>query len=436
MADQGSSSKKFQIMNQRNCPNFPPELEDDEQAAVLYSPFREKSLNPRSWIRKMTFWQTFLLNIATKEGIVSFDMKTLPLMFERKGMTPKCLPLVVEDLKRNGKLKTYDEYNKTQSWLSWGFNSLVKQPLLWSASHLLGSPKKTDIFVWPHVVQNIGEKMIENHHSHVQHEVTDCVISLANFRRDCLPLIPREQDFNIVLSWLERNGRIKLKELEDGQNVVKVCKKGETQSEDLTETDINVYRIKETERRLEDEVELLSSRMNGYLEEAQSYVKQKQKSRALHCLRKKKMIQHAFDRKSSNIIKLQEIIIKIEEARTNEMVIKACETAVGTLKSLTAETNLDKVETVMDQVQESLEDHKEISDAMLLSDSTDYEDLEAELQELITNDDVTKVHDDSMTEMLSALTVDDLGLPDVPSQSPSRSIIDVKSNHRSSMLPS
>lgn len=77
---------------------FPPELEDDQQAAVLYSPFREKSLNPTSWNRKLKFWENLLSGMALEQGLVTFDLDALPKMFERKGLTPKCLDTVIAEL--------------------------------------------------------------------------------------------------------------------------------------------------------------------------------------------------------------------------------------------------------------------------------------------------------------------------------------------------
>ena len=79
---------------------FSHELADDRQASVLYSPFREKSLNPLSWDRKMKFWENLLLKTFMEQRIISFDSSKLPEMFERNGLTPKCLSTVIEQMKR------------------------------------------------------------------------------------------------------------------------------------------------------------------------------------------------------------------------------------------------------------------------------------------------------------------------------------------------
>ena len=79
---------------------FTDELADDRQASVLYSPFREKSLNPLSWNRKMKFWESLLLKTFMEQRVISFESSKLPEMFERNGLTPKCLATVVEQMKR------------------------------------------------------------------------------------------------------------------------------------------------------------------------------------------------------------------------------------------------------------------------------------------------------------------------------------------------
>lgn len=76
------------------------ELQNDERANVLYSPFRIKTLNPSSWTDKMNFWQKFLKEVASEEKILIFDVHKLPQMFERKGIIPKCLPTVLDELQR------------------------------------------------------------------------------------------------------------------------------------------------------------------------------------------------------------------------------------------------------------------------------------------------------------------------------------------------
>lgn len=84
-----------------NSPVFSPhELLDEREASVLYSPFREKSLNIQSWNRKMTFWTNALFQLLKERKIITFNINLLQTHFERKGIKPKCLSTVLEELVR------------------------------------------------------------------------------------------------------------------------------------------------------------------------------------------------------------------------------------------------------------------------------------------------------------------------------------------------
>lgn len=403
---------------------LPKELIDDDQAAVLYSPFREKSLNPRSWIRKMDFWQNLILSTVSDRDLVAFDISNLASMFQRKGLSPKCLEMVVEELIRSGKLKRQEDYTKNEGWLSWGFQSLVRQPLSWGVSHILGSPKKGlagAVLVCPSAVETMCQKVIDSYHSSSRHGVTDCITTLKDFRSFCESLLSNDQVFNFVLTRLQRTQKIHVQKVEE-DILIKICKLGETSAEPFKETDIQMHRIAVTQKKLEQEVEVLSSRIDGHLEEARLHIRQKKKTLALHCLRKKKASQRILDRKSASIYKLEDIISKIEEAKSNEMVARACESGVASLKGLNATLGLDKVETVMDELHESLAEQADISTALAAGSGVeDVDGLEAELDMLLAGHQeiIGTEEEDDLSRNLASLSVDDLGLPDIPTHSPS-----------------
>lgn len=414
--------------------HLPEELKNDEQAAVLYSPFREKSLNPRSWTRKLEFWEKFLFKTASERNIISFSANDLPSLFQRRGIAPKGLATVIEELSKSGKLKKLESYSKNENWLSWGFNSLVRRPLSWGVTHLLGSPSKStdsDVYVWPNIVEKVADEVITEHHKNVKHEMSDGVMSLDTFRLQCTMQVSSDQDFDIIFAHLQRCEKVRLKETEDGKLLIKICKSGERTALPFKDTDLQVYRISSTQRKLEKDLDNLSSKVDILYEEARTNVKQGKKTLALHCLRKKNALKKVLDRRTACILKLEDIINKIEEAKTNEMVVKACEVGVAALKTLNSTFSLDQVETVMDQVQETLDDQDEINQSIRLTEPDQDESLEAELENLLsqsvdqpiespTKDEAqSSPLNESLELTLSKLTVDDVGLPNIPTHSPS-----------------
>lgn len=77
-----------------------PDWMDDQKAAVLFAPFRDKSLNPYSWERKMNFWTNALLECAEIENELLLDHKMFTNYFERRGKYPKCLDTVMKEMVR------------------------------------------------------------------------------------------------------------------------------------------------------------------------------------------------------------------------------------------------------------------------------------------------------------------------------------------------
>lgn len=73
---------------------------DEAKINVLYSPFREKSLNPNSWEQKMKFWTHKVVDDSRQRDSAIIDMKTFPANFSIHGKVPKCLDAVVDDMER------------------------------------------------------------------------------------------------------------------------------------------------------------------------------------------------------------------------------------------------------------------------------------------------------------------------------------------------
>ena len=79
---------------------FGSEWDDDQKMSVLFAPFREKSLNPQSWDRKMKFWIQLILDNFKKSNEFVFDVNSLSSRFVRNGKKPACLETVVQEMLR------------------------------------------------------------------------------------------------------------------------------------------------------------------------------------------------------------------------------------------------------------------------------------------------------------------------------------------------
>lgn len=84
--------------------------EDDTRMNVLFSPFREKSLNPTSWTQKMKFWIQIIEDEHKLTNKCILERKYLPQMFSRKGKLPCCLDTVLSEMLRYMHVFTYMYY--------------------------------------------------------------------------------------------------------------------------------------------------------------------------------------------------------------------------------------------------------------------------------------------------------------------------------------
>jgi hypothetical protein len=81
-------------------PYRPAVWKDDTRMNVLFSPFREKNLNPSSWNQKMKFWIQVIEDEFKLSNKCIFERKSLSSAFARKGKQPNCLDTVIAEMLR------------------------------------------------------------------------------------------------------------------------------------------------------------------------------------------------------------------------------------------------------------------------------------------------------------------------------------------------
>lgn len=73
---------------------------DDIRMNALFAPFRLKSVNPESWEMKMKFWSDMLRQWCKHRKDPIITAAEAKFAFQRKGRTPACIDLVVEEMFR------------------------------------------------------------------------------------------------------------------------------------------------------------------------------------------------------------------------------------------------------------------------------------------------------------------------------------------------
>lgn len=79
---------------------LPPCWTDEVRMNALFAPFRLKTANPESWDMKMKFWSEMLRLWCKCKNDPIVSISDAKLAFQRKGRTPACLDIVIEEMFR------------------------------------------------------------------------------------------------------------------------------------------------------------------------------------------------------------------------------------------------------------------------------------------------------------------------------------------------
>lgn len=73
---------------------------DDVRMNALFAPFRLKTANPESWEMKMKFWSDMIRQWCRVKGDPVVSASDAKVAFHRKGRTPACIDIIVEEMFR------------------------------------------------------------------------------------------------------------------------------------------------------------------------------------------------------------------------------------------------------------------------------------------------------------------------------------------------
>lgn len=129
-----------------------------------------------------------------------------------------------------------------------------------------------------------------------------------------------------------------------------------------------------------------------FLKLTREYSEKNQKPQAVYMLRKKKQIEEILDRRLKTLETMETILLKIETSQNDLQVVEAFNMGANTLRSLLSDKGT--VEQTMEKLQDTLEDQKQVEEAMTIGNEEisnqtigmTNEELENELDSMITAD--------------------------------------------------
>uniref|UniRef100_UPI00398EE047 charged multivesicular body protein 7 isoform X1 n=1 Tax=Pristiophorus japonicus TaxID=55135 RepID=UPI00398EE047 len=382
-----------------------PDWSDDQRMAFLFSAFKQnREVNCSDWDSKLGFWTARILEAAARRRTVSFRPRELRAWFRRKGSEPLGLGTVLQDMARRGLIQKESGFAASveTGWLAWGVGLLLIKPLKWTLSSVLGnntiSPDESFV-----IVERIKEKAVE-----VLQLCLSClepshpVAAFARLQEACQSVCKDEKTFCLCLLQLQKEKRVTVAEL-DGEKIVKFSHSNNKVST-VTEIDVGVHQLVKCEKMLTQKAETLSQEADGYKEEARSHLKTGKKHLALKSLKMKRRTDKRLENIHAKLDTIQTILDRIYTSQTDKTVVEAYQTGLGALRRSMKDVTVEKVENLMDQIEQFCETQDDINQTLASANldpmgGVDTDELEAELNALL--------------ESAAEIT---LPLPDVPTR--------------------
>lgn len=406
---------------QKKLPDF---VNDKNRLNVLFSPLRNRTVNPKDYDSKIESWKTLIRLYCDCNNIYAFTEAQLSSVFIHNGRPPNCLNAVLQEMVREGLLENENDFFRKSSkeWGSWAADLLIKRPLSWSFNKLRSSVgfsnETAEKLVFKHLLK---EKSIELFRL-LPHQFQERIISVES-----LLLLLKDQGNEITLDnlryllcYLEKENKVAFSS--DSGNfhsqLLKFAKSPNDFVSPITEIDITIYVLEKNEKSLQETTEKLNESIKRSILEAKMHLKQgNNRQMAKHCLLKKHELEKRLEKKLNCLHNIQILLDQLKEAEMNAEVMQTYKKAVAAFNSTVKEKGLteDNIDDTLIQLNEALEMHNDIETSLAQPPSTlifDESELERELADLMKSDSTSGSNNGNVDELANQLN--DLKLPDAP----------------------
>ncbi|XP_077118298.1 charged multivesicular body protein 7 isoform X1 [Ranitomeya variabilis] len=368
--------------------SLPPEWDDNERMSFLFSTFKQsRDVDTADWDSKMAFWSSLIVKHAKARGFLSITLRQLQIDFTRKGSIPLGLGNVVQEMLRQGSLQRESDFvaGITSGWVSWGMRQLVLNPLRWTLSSVLGGQVNLDEpFVVPEVIKVQADLVLQKYQSSALSSVP--LLCEDDVHGLCRDLIPGRSTFQLVLLQLLKDKKICLLQ-RDGERLVKFIQGGNSRVTPIGDSDLGIYELQKSEKLLSERLQSACDESTKLTEEAKSFNKAGNKPQALRCLRRRKLAEKRICALQGKLDTIQSILERISMAETDRKVVSAYQMGVSALRSALKDVNLEKTESLVEQIQEFCDLQDDISQTLAGAAPSDIDmdadELERELDEIL-----------------------------------------------------
>ncbi|KAI0986441.1 hypothetical protein GJ496_002457 [Pomphorhynchus laevis] len=394
------------------------EWNDDMRMDVLFAPFRDRQLNPVHYDSKMKFWYKAIVDWMRDHDQLQFDSSEIVEVFLRKGKLPKCLDEVITNLLKEGKAISKSALLNNTLCTSYG-------DYIWSLLRMLAYPitlvssnqsNKDDehtentCFIILELCAEKCDKLFDVLNEERYSPNNTQVFTMDRFKKYANTIGVKSKDLEIFTAYLTQKGKARKFQLENTTRQVLKLALNENNStiNALTDVENSAILLEDLECKLEREVSEIDTKISSLLAAARKSIGENKKSSALRCLRQKKSLEIAREKKETTLANVQTMLHELLQSDSNKSILEAYSTSTEALKKLsqTGELSVEKAEDIMDEMNETINEQMDLTEALsktIAPSIQDNFDLEQELADLLEDQEI-----------------DDLKLPDVPVESPTK----------------
>lgn len=136
----------------------------------------------------------------------------------------------------------------------------------------------------------------------------------------------------------------------------------QTLNQPISSNDISIANLKTLLLTLETQIPTLETRLSSLELKAREAVAAKQTSAAKAALRSKKLVVETLDKRRANVLQLEEILGKIDEAHGQVEMVRVMESSAAVLKNLNKEIGgVERVKRVTDELRERMADAEDVN---------------------------------------------------------------------------
>lgn len=264
---------------------------------------------------------------------------------------------------------------------------------------MFGASSESEKLLHLPTVKQLGADLLSMYNEELRSEV-DCtgeVVTYKDMFERAREIVATTETFDIILEHLSDIGELTVGTTKHGEKVLKFKDHGSQDPVKFTEADASVVDIRKAMNKLDREIQQLEEKVKKYDAQCRASLRSGEKGRAQNFLRQRKRAEKDVADKDMQYQKLLTMLHQISAAKNNKDVLKAYQSGTAAFKATLARQGLspDKIHETMDDVANSIDEYREIEEAIsspfVNANGHNDADLERELDELLSESKVRSI---------------------------------------------